>query len=117
MNLPHGKLLLFARECMERKEEYVVVHCIFPTTPTLAMFLEAAAQSTAGFIREKKVKMGFLTMGKDIKILNNINDREYFFHIYKDVHIGQYHQFNFEAFVKETEIKTVSGAFTLQIEV
>jgi len=117
MHLPHGKFLLFAKECIERKDDYVVVHCIFPTMPTLSMFLEAAAQSTAGFKYEEKVKMGFLTMGKDIKVLNNINTKEYFFHLYKDVHIASYHQFHFEAFTKESEIKTVSGAFTLQIEV
>ena len=117
MNLPHGKLLLFAKECVKKQEEYVVVHCTFPTTPSLAMFLEAAAQSTAGFDTEEDVKMGFLTIGKDIKILNNILTKEYLIKVSKDVYIGQYHQFHFEAFDKETEVKVVSGSLTLQIEV
>lgn len=117
MNLPHGKYLLFAKECVERNETYVVVHCIFPTKPTLAMFLEAAAQSTAGFEHDKDVNIGFLTIGKDIKILNNIISTEYLFKIFKDVCIGQYHQFNFEVLCKETDMKVVSGSLTLQIKI
>jgi len=117
MNLPHGEYLLFAKECVERRGDYVVVHCIFPTNPTLAMFLEAAAQSTAGFNKKEDLKRGFLTIGKDIKILNNIVSKEYLIHVSKDIYLGRYHQFNFEVFDKETELKVVNGALTLQIEV
>ena len=117
MNLPHGPFLLFAKECVQKQEEYVVVHCIFPTTPTLTMFLEAAAQSTVGFDMEEDAKMGFLTIGKDIKKLSNILTTEYLIKVSKDVYIEQYHQFHFDAFDKETEVKVVSGSLTLEIVV
>ncbi|MCF6245387.1 MAG: hypothetical protein L3J43_10160 [Sulfurovum sp.] len=117
MNLPHGEYLLFAKELVEQKEAYVVVDCIFPMRPTLSMFLEAAAQCTAGFTSEVDVKMGVLTIGKDIKILNNIIRQEYLLKVAKDVHIDRYHQFYFEALDKETGLKIVSGSLTLQIEV
>jgi len=117
VKLPHGKYLLFAKDLVEHTEKYIVVDCSFPMIPTLAMFLEAAAQCTVGFDREENVKMGYLTMGKDIKILNNINKKEYFFKIEKGAHVAEYHQFNFEVLCKETGVKVVSGTLTLKTEI
>ncbi len=116
MTLPHGDLLLFAKNVAACTEEYVVVDCVFPSLPTLAMFLEAAAQCTAGFKTKKDVKIGFLTIGKEVKILEAIDSKAYQFKVYKDVQLAQYHQFYFEALCKESKIKVVTGSFTLQIE-
>ena len=117
MTLPHGALLVFAKKVFVCTEDYVVVECVFPCVPTLAMFLEAAAQCTSGFNTKEDVKMGFLTMGKDVKRLDDIVKTQYQFKVYKNVHIAQYHQFDFEALCKETGLKVVSGSFTLQIKV
>jgi len=117
MTLPHGELLVFAKKVLISREDYVVVECVFPSVPTLAMFLEAAAQCTAGFNSKQDVTMGFLTMGKDIQRLASIVKTDYQFKVSKSVNIAAYHQFYFEASCKETGLKVVSGSFTLQIEV
>ncbi len=59
MNLPHLAPVLFAKEVIKKEENSLHVECQFPYPPTLAMVLEAAAQSSSGFASDD-IKEGFL---------------------------------------------------------
>jgi len=116
MNLPHGELLLFAKKVMHRSEESIEVYCVFPGIPSLAMFLEAAAQCSAGFNTEETMKMGFLTMGKNIKLLESIHEKSFIFTLTKEAQINEFSQYSFEARAAVTKRNVVTGSFTLQIK-
>lgn len=94
----------------------VEVKCDFGSTPTLAMFIEAAAQCSAAFDLENTGKMGFLTMARDVKFLEKIEEKEYRMKLKKEAEIHPYKQFSFEAYTYATSIKVVSGYFTLIID-
>jgi hypothetical protein len=94
----------------------VEVRCDFGYIPTLAMFIEAAAQSSAAFNLDNQVKMGFLTMAKDIKLLDELKAKKYIIKLKKEAEINQYKQFSFKAYSQSNNIKVVSGSFTLVIQ-
>ena len=91
----------------------VEVRCDFGQIPTLAMFIEAAAQSSAAFDLDKQVKMGFLTMAKEIKLLDKLKSSHYIIRLKKEAELNQYKQFSFEALEELSNVKCVSGYFTL----
>ena len=113
MNLPHLEPLLFAKEILLRSDEKVEVLCIFPMVPTLPMFIEAAAQSSAAFNVDGEVKVGFLTMAADIELLSPIDNLEYIFNVYPESEVGNYKKFFFDAIDRNTQLKSVHGNFTL----
>lgn len=115
MKLPHQEPILFAKELIEKKENEIEVLCSFPKTPTLAMFMEAAAQSSAGFNEEKNIKVGLLSMAKNIRLLEAINEKEYVFKLKKEAEMNNYKQYAFEAST-QSQVLTVSGSFTLVLE-
>jgi len=117
MKLPHGKILLFAKEVTHKTDQLVDVHCKFGMIPSLPMFLEAAAQCTAGFDTKLEVKLAFLTLGKELKLLEEIVQVEYTFRVYKETQLGQYGQFRFEVREIACSEKIAIGAFTLKIEI
>ncbi len=92
------------------------VRCQFDSIPTLAMFIEAAAQSSSAFDIENQAKIGFLAIAKDIKLLEKLKDKMYILRLKKEAEINQYKQFSFEAYSKSNNLKVVSGSFTLVIQ-
>ncbi len=116
MNLPHQEPLLFAKEILLRSDEKVEVLCIFPIVPTLSMFIEAAAQSSAAFNVNGEAKVGFLTMATDIESLSPIDNLEYIFNVYPESEVGSYKKFFFVAIDKNTHQKSVHGNFTLAMK-
>jgi len=115
MTLPHGKLLVFAKEVRVRTEESIEVYCVFPMLPSLAMFMEASAQCSAGFDVDGNIKLGFLTMGKDIRLLQDIKEKEYLFILQKEALVAAYSQYSFEAVSLSTKEKVVTGSFTVMV--
>ena len=116
MKLPHGELLLFAKEVTKRTEDSIEVHCVFNMLPTLAMFIEAAAQSSAGFDVDESIELGFLTMAKNIQLLETIKESEYLFTLHKEALVGAYSQYSFEAVAVKAKVKIVTGSFTVMIK-
>lgn len=116
MNLPHLEPLLFAKEILLRSDEKVEVLCIFPMVPTLPMFIEAAAQSSAAFNVDGEAKVGFLTMAADIELLSPIDNLEYIFNVYPESEVGNYKKFFFDAIDRNTHLKSVHGNFTLAMK-
>ncbi len=115
MNLPHREPLIFAKRVIWKDAESATVLCEFEEVPTLAMFLEAAAQSTAAFASEEKTPIGFLTMCKDIKLLAPFVGKYYHIQITKDTEINTIKRFLFEVFDKSGKIKYASGSLTILI--
>lgn len=116
MNLPHIAPLLFAKKVLKKNENSVHVQCSFPQVPTLAMFLEAAAQCSAGFEEEGKKNIGFLTMAQDIQTLAHINSAEYIIILQKEANVANYKKFFFMAYTRTDDTPVVSGNFTLMIQ-
>lgn len=116
MKLPHGELLLFAKKVTARTEDSIEVHCVFPMLPSLAMFIEAAAQCSAGFDIDNNIELGFLTIAKNIQLLKSITENEYLFNLHKEALVGEYSQYSFEAMTVESKVKIVAGSFTVMIK-
>jgi hypothetical protein len=118
VNLPHGEALLFAKEILEKNNDAVKVRCEFSMLPTLAMFVEAAAQCSAAFNSDSahSIKIAFLTKANDVKLLKEIESLHFFFVLKKKVEVGQYKKFFFDAYDENTGSKIVSGKFTLFIQ-
>jgi len=117
MKLPHGEALIFAKEVLLREDDSVHVKCEFPMLPTLTMFIEAAAQCSAAFNSnvDTDAKMGFLTMANNVELLREIETLHFLFHIKKEVEVGSYKKFSFEAYDNK-HANTVHGKFTLLIQ-
>jgi len=93
------------------------VHCVFKDIPTLAMFVEAAAQASSAFdINNIKPKIGFLATSKDVKLLKGIKKKSYVIKVEIKAEINNIKQFYFEVFEELNDVKYVSGYFTIIIQ-
>ena len=98
MNLPHLDPLIFAKDIISQNDNTAVVLCKFNQVPTLAMFIEASAQSSSAFNTNSdgNINIGFITMLKNIELLNTITEESYFIHITLENEIANIKQFIFE---------------------
>jgi len=69
LNLPHIEPIRFAKDILSKNSTTARVLVEFSQTPSLAMMIEAAAQSSAAFSDGSK-KGGYLVGMKNIKLLN-----------------------------------------------
>ncbi|CAA6818492.1 MAG: Unknown protein [uncultured Sulfurovum sp.] len=98
------------------EERYAEVQCEFKILPTLGMFIEAAAQCAAAFNQEAQVKVGFLSMAKNVELLEEVHEKRYLFQLIKEAEIQNYKQFSFEAYTLNKALKVLQGQFTLVLE-
>ena len=116
MNLPHLEPLIFAKEVLFIENNTVEVACEFEMLPTLAMFIEAAAQATVAFnTNPSKKTIAFLTLANHIELLEKIESLKYIFKVKKEVDVAAYIKFSFEAHDSKG-VKIVQGKFTLLIQ-
>ncbi len=115
MNLPHGEAIRFAKEVIKIEINSATVLCDFREIPTLPMFIEAAAQSTAAFAPSDKTLIGFLVMSREVKLLAPIHEKDYHFKITREAEIGTMKKFFFEAFDRRENVKYVSGSLTIVV--
>ena len=118
MKLPHGEALIFAKEVLSKNSNNVLVRCEFNTLPSLAMFIEAAAQSSSAFNSrtDNKAKNAFLTMAKDVVLLNNIKKKIYVINVEMKIEINNIKQFYFTVLEENNDIEYASGFFTLLVQ-
>jgi len=116
MNLPHKDPLIFAKKIIEKNENSATVFCSFDQTPTLAMFLEAAAQSTIAFSKEEEIKIGFLTSAQNIKLHNKLKQSEYIIQVKKEIEVANMKKFYFESFENLNCTPCVEGFITIIIK-
>ncbi len=117
MNLPHLAPLLYAKEVLSKENEIASVLCDFDTVPTLSMFVEAAAQSSAAFSKDEDIKIGFLILVKNVKLIDKLDETKYIFNLTSEVELNNMKQFSFEAFSKENNKLVVAGEFTISIQI
>lgn len=94
MKLPHQKPIRFAQEVLKKEDDRVFVKVVFPYIPSLAMILESAAQSSAGF--EDEFKEGFLVGANDMEVLKEIKKNEFVIEVKKEVLMPQMSMFSFK---------------------
>ena len=116
MNLPHQEPLIFAQEIRHQSNEKVEVLCDFKQLPTLAMFIEAGAQSSSAFNQEQNISMAFVTMVKNVQLLEAIQTERYLFKVTQKAVVDKYRQYDFEAYEEGCFVCIVKGSFTLVIE-
>ena len=115
MNLPHGEALRFAKEVIKKELNSATVLCEFREIPTLPMFIEAAAQSSAALAPSDEALIGFLVMSREIKLLTPLREKSYHFKITREAEIDTMKKFFFEAFDIQESVKCVSGSITILI--
>lgn len=117
MNLPHLEPLIFAKNIIDKDEKVATVLCDFSQLPTLAMFIEASAQSSSAFDTNEsdEPKIGFLTMLRNIELLDEIQNSIFLIKVTQENEINNIKQFSFEAFDKTTNINVVIGSFTIVV--
>jgi len=117
VNLPHQSPLIFAKEVISLDNKTATVLCNFGQVPTLAMFIEASAQSSSAFNtnNNEEAQIGFLTMVKNIELLDEIKNSIFLIKVIKENEISNIKQFTFEVFDKNTKLKISIGSFTIVV--
>lgn len=115
MNIPHLKPVKFAQKILFTDKDEAKVQCQFPEIPTLAMFFEAAAQSSAAFSQEK-AEMGFVISLKDIILHQSTDKLNVIVHIQKKAQINSICEFEFKIFCEKEKVHYSSGILTIMIK-
>ena len=113
LNLPHLAPIRFAKYTISKEEKSAVVRVEFDSIPSLAMLVEAAAQSSAAF-DQGDGKMGFLVTLKNIKLLQEPKSLTYDVTVSSDHEMGQLTYFNFQTYDKDELIAT--GVFIVSLQ-
>ncbi len=116
MNIPHQKPIKFAQEVIEVNKDIARVRCKFHKKPTLAMFFEAAAQSSAAFSKESEPKIGYLVSVKDVQLLNEPIDFNYIIQVKKELQFGAFCEFSFDAFNEDNSTHFAKGLVNIMIQ-
>lgn len=115
MNIPHQKPIKFAEEIISVENKIAKVKCFFPSSPTLSMYFEAAAQSSAAFSNEKS-KVGFIVSVKDVELLDSNNDLEVLVEVQRKVEFGAICEFSFDILNIDETKYLAKGTFTIMIQ-
>ncbi|AFL69535.1 hypothetical protein [Sulfurospirillum barnesii] len=114
MNLPHLAPIRFAKEVLRRTENRAEVLCEFASTPTLAMIVEAAAQSFSAFGEEETPRMGFLVLMKEITLHVTPKENALVMHCEHKGSFGMTSELFFEAFIGHEKIADGTVMIALQ---
>lgn len=114
MNLPHLAPIRFAKAVLERTENSAKVLCEFPFAPTLAMMVEAAAQSFGAFGEDEKPRMGFLVLMKEITLHVNPKERSLVMHCKHKGSLGSTSELFFEAYMGDEKVADGTVMIALQ---
>ena len=117
LNLPHKAPVRFAQEIIfkDLDNDVAIVSIKFDSLPSLAMIVEASAQSSAAFGGNDK-KMGFLVSLKNIKLLEELKYLSYHVEIFAEYQLGGLSYFNFKVFSKDEKEKILAtGTFIIAL--
>ena len=113
LNLPHKAPIRFAQYAISKEGDTHRVKVKFDTIPTLAMIVEAAAQSSAAF-DDGNSKMGFLVTLKNIKLLQKPMVREYEVDVTSGAQVDALTYFTFETY--DADILVAKGTFIIALQ-
>lgn len=112
LNLPHQEPIRFAKYIISKELNRARVKIEFDEIPSLAMMIEAAAQSSAA-IGEGDAKMGFLVSLKNVKLLQTPLKKSLEVEIVNEHNMENMKMMNFDIFDDETKVST--GSFMIAI--
>jgi hypothetical protein len=113
LNLPHQAPVKFAKYIISKDETSALVRAEFESSPSLAMLVEAAAQSSAAFSNGEE-KMGFLVTLKNVKLLEKAEALEYDIRVTYQHALDALTYFSFE--VNDTKVLIASGVFVIALQ-
>jgi pantoate kinase len=113
LNLPHKAPILFAKQILSKEQNTARVLVEFESAPSLAMLIEAAAQS-ASALGESNSKMGFLVSLKNIQLTQKIEQKELVIEVKNECDFGQMRSMAFEVF--QNELRLASGSLVIKLE-
>lgn len=116
MNLPHLPPIKFATETLTCKDQQATVRCEFPTLPTLAMLVEAAAQSTMAVLNTDVAMNGFLVLIKDTVLHVKPKSLIAIVEVEMRLSLGNSSEFYFEVLEKPAGERYASGSFVIVLE-
>ncbi len=112
LQLPHLPPILFAKKLLKKDGDMANVLIEFDEYPTLAMLLEAAAQSSSAF-RKHEDESAFLVSTKDVELLMEPNSTILTAQI-KDEHtLDNFRYVSFQIF--ESDKLIAKGSFVLMV--
>ncbi|WP_294960486.1 hypothetical protein [Sulfurimonas sp.] len=113
LNLPHQAPVRFAKYIISKDETSAIVRAEFESLPSLAMLVEAAAQSSAAF-SDGKGKMGFLVTLKNVKLIQEAKVLKYDITVTYQHALEALTYFSFE--VNDDNTLVASGVFVIALQ-
>lgn len=113
VNLPHLKPLRFLKEIVDKNLDIAKTRVEFDSVPSLAMLVEAAAQS-ASALGDGKTKTAYLAALKNIKLLCPLNEKNFEIEVQNQHSLENMKLISFSVF--EKKVTVASGSFTIAIE-
>jgi len=112
LNLPHREPIRFAKEIISKELNSARVRIGFDETPSLAMMIEAAAQSCAA-VGEGDAKMGFLVSLKNVKLLTLPTKTTLEVEVVNEHNVENMKMMSFDIFEDGTKVST--GSFMIAL--
>jgi hypothetical protein len=113
IKLPHIAPIKFAKYILEKEEKTARVLLEFPQIPSLAMMVEAAAQSSASF-RSNDNENAYLVSLKNIKLLQKPTSMQLESRVVDEHRLEKMRYVGFEIFEKETCV--ASGTLVIAVQ-
>ena len=114
-SIPHLPPVRFVKTLIKADEISASVKVGFDEVPTLGMLIEAAAQSSSGIKDdENNGRMGFVITLKNIKLLEDVNSKEFVIDIEVVHKLDDFKSLSFTIF--EKEIKVATGGFSIALQ-
>ena len=114
-SIPHLPPVRFVKTLIKADETSASVRVGFDEVPTLGMLIEAAAQSSSGIKDdENNGRMGFVITLKNIKLLQDVNSKEFIVNVELVHKLDDFKSLSFNIFEDKTEVAT--GAFSIVLQ-
>lgn len=115
MKLPHLPPILFAKEILQKNEKLAKVLCVFPFAPSMGMFFEAAAQSSAAF-GSSELKKGVVISVKNMELLEKTSEIKCVVKLEIKTIFNNIQECFFEIYSLQNNKKLAQGTITLMVE-
>jgi len=116
MKLPHLAPLVFAKDILFVDEKKAKVLCEFKDKPSLAMFVEASAQSSAAFFQMGGYRLGYLVNAKNIQWLNKSHAMSVIITLNLEMTFESMSNYSFLITDSDEQKNICSGEFTISIQ-
>lgn len=113
IKIPHLAPIKFAHSIVQKEDTFADVLVQFGQIPTLAMLVEAAAQSTAAF-KVDESEHAFLVSLKDIKLIQEPTKTELLAHVIDEHRLDKMRYVRFE--IREDKVLIADGTLVIAVQ-